>query len=93
MADFAGRGRPLLAVVLDQAGTLFEVEARAALMAALRSVRLVAIAKPGEWRAKLTDRWGEKLEIIEDAAGEYARSAEFVQLILNRAVLNRDGLR
>jgi hypothetical protein len=48
IAECARRGRPVLVVVLDDGETLLPAEARAALMASLRDVRLVTVAKPRE---------------------------------------------
>ncbi|HEX7363524.1 MAG TPA: hypothetical protein VF283_23780 [Bryobacteraceae bacterium] len=64
-------GRKLLVVVLDDGEALLSATARAALVAALRAVDAVAIARPGEWP-------------LADADAERARTAGFVQFILDR---------
>ncbi len=85
LAEFAGSGRNVLAVILDQPGTLFTPQDRAALVAALRSVRLAVTAKPQEWRNKLLNRPDlPGMEIVEDEAAEQARSDEFVQFVWRR---------
>ena len=65
----------LAAIVLDEPGTLLTAEARAALMAGLRPIRLVAIARQEEWRQAV----GEVM-VFEDPT----RSDEFVQFVLDR---------
>ena len=74
LADVAN-GSELAAIVLDEPGTLLTAEARAALVAGLRRVQLVSIARREEWRGAL----GEA-EIFEDPA----RSDEFVKFVLER---------
>lgn len=75
-------GRKLLAIVLQADNALLSADARAALLAALRVVDLVATAEPPQWRCALAD--GADIQIIEDPEGERARSAEFIQFILDR---------
>jgi hypothetical protein len=82
MAEFASSGRAVCALILDEPDTLFPAEARAALMAALRSVDLVAIAKNDEWRPLLAGL--SNVEISEDALSERARSASFCEFVLQR---------
>src|SRR6266851_5713547 len=54
VAEIRKRGEGLLAIVLDDPDTLLAADARAALMAGLRDVRLVCVARAGEWRAMLS---------------------------------------
>lgn len=82
VAESAAPGRNLLAVVLDADHTLLPAEARAALMASLRTVDLVTVAKSHEWRATVGS--GRRIEILEDAEWERRRSTEFVELVLKR---------
>jgi hypothetical protein len=82
VAESAAPGRNLLAVVLAGEDTLLPAEARAALMASLRDIRLVTIAKPQEWRRTLVD--DARVEIAEDSDAEKGRSADFVELVLKR---------
>ena len=65
----------LAAIVLDEPGTLLTAEARAALVAGLRRVRLVSIARRDEWRHAL----GEA-KIFEDPT----HSDEFVKFVFER---------
>jgi hypothetical protein len=82
IAAFETGGRGLLAIVLDEPDTLLTAEARAALVAGLRTVRLVTVAKPGEWRGVIGQ--DARVEISEDDAGEQRRSAEFVRFVVER---------
>jgi hypothetical protein len=81
VAEIGKAGRGLLAIVLDDPDTLLAADARAALMAGLRDVRLVCVAKAGEWGAALGSLG---VKIFEDAGAERARSAEFVEFVLER---------
>jgi hypothetical protein len=81
-ADLSRDGRKLLGIVLDTDGTLLPANARAALIAGLREFDAVVIAAPGLWRALIPQ--GAHVQIVEDEAGERARSAEFVQFLLRR---------
>lgn len=74
-------GRHLAAIVEEGGATLLASEARAALVAALRDVDLVCIAD-GEWRALIAG--SESIRIVEDPDGEAARSAEFIQFVVDR---------
>jgi hypothetical protein len=79
----AGRnGRKLLAVVLDENDTLLDADARAVLVAALRSVDLVTIAGKSQWRRAIPPEM--EIGIIEDLAADRARSAQFAKFILER---------
>jgi len=82
LAGLANSGRRLMAVVLSDSETLLAADARAALIASLRSVDLVAVARAGEWRSAIPQ--GTDLEIVEDLAAESGRSAEFVRFVLQR---------
>jgi hypothetical protein len=70
-------GQRILAVVVPDSAALLSAEARAALVASLRSVDAVVIAQPGEIR-----RCG--LDVEEDARAERERSAEFIRFVLRR---------
>jgi DNA-binding FrmR family transcriptional regulator len=76
--ESGGQGRAILAVVEEGEDCLLPVEARAALVAALRSVELVVIAGATALKAY------PKIEIVEDEEGERARSAEFVEFVRRR---------
>jgi hypothetical protein len=65
----------LAAIVLDEPDTLLTVEARAALVAGLRRVRLVSIARRDEWRQALG-----QAKIFEDRT----HSDEFVKFVFDR---------
>ena len=78
----AGDSRKLLVIVLDMEDALLPAEARAALVAGLREVHLVATAKPERWQDAIPR--GADIRIVEDAEAGRARCAEFIQLILDR---------
>jgi hypothetical protein len=82
LSGLTGGTRKLLAVVLRQDNTLLAAEARAALVAGLREVAAVVIVDPDEWRGAIPE--SPRVEVVEDTEGERARSAEFVQFVLNR---------
>jgi len=75
LTEIGNGGGDLAAIVLDEPGTLLTAEARAALIAGLRPIRLVAIARQQEWRQAV----GEAM-VFEDPT----RSDEFVQFVLDR---------
>jgi len=77
LAKAADGGRKILAAVISDANTLLPDRARAELVAGLRSVDAVVIAKP-EQIVMLG------VNIDEDAAAERERSAEFVRFVLQR---------
>lgn len=81
LAAHNGR-RKILVIVLDVENALLSAEARAALIAALREVQLVAIAESERWRSAIPV--AADVQIFEDAEGDRARSQEFVQFILER---------
>jgi hypothetical protein len=70
-----GNDGELAAIVLDEPGTLLTAEARAALIAGLRPIRLVSIARRGDWQQAVGPA-----KVFEDAT----RSDEFVQFVLER---------
>jgi hypothetical protein len=74
---FADDRQKVLVVVIPGADTLLSAEARAVLVAGLRSVNAVVIAKPEQITMP-------GVHIDEDAAGERERSAEFVRFMLRR---------
>lgn len=74
-------GRKLLAIVLDAPDSLLPAQARAELVAALRSVKAVLIAKPETWRSQLPKFCST---IIDDLEEERNRTAEFVNFVLHR---------
>jgi len=69
-----GEGQ-LAAIVLDEPGTLLPAEARAALVAGLRRVRLVSIARRDEWPNVLG-----RAKVFEDRT----HSDEFVKFVFER---------
>jgi hypothetical protein len=74
-------GRNVLAIVLDAPDTLLPTQARAELVAALRNVKAVLIAKPETWRSQLPKFCST---IVEDLEEERDRTAEFVNFVLHR---------
>jgi hypothetical protein len=70
----AGHGE-LAAIVLDEPDTLLPADARAALVAGLRRVRLVSTARPSEWRRALG-----QTKVFEDRT----HSDEFVKFVFER---------
>jgi hypothetical protein len=82
---FAGLCKPsrkLLALVVESAETLLEANARAALIAGLREVDAVTVVAAEGWRSLIPRTPG--IEIVEDEAGERARSDAFVRFVLRR---------
>lgn len=75
-------GSKLAAIVLDREDALLPIEARAALVAALRDVDLVITSRDHEWQAVLANV--SNIHLIDDPEGERARSAEFVRIVLER---------
>ena len=74
--------RKVAAVVLHSDNSLLSTQARAALVAALRSVDLVCVAALHDWQKDLPKTCN--IRIIEDSEGEARRSAEFVQFVIDR---------
>lgn len=73
IAQHRKSGRKLAVVVLEGEEALLPAAARAAMVAALRAVDAVSIASP------------ERVSVArEEIAAEHARTAEFVQFILDR---------
>ncbi len=77
LAKAADGGRKILAAVISDANTLLPAQARAELVAGLRSVDAVVIANPEQIRMP-------GVHIEEDAAAERERSADFVRFVLRR---------
>jgi hypothetical protein len=75
-------GRKILAIVLESENTLLRADARACLMAGLREVRAVVVAKTDEWRLAIPP--DSKTNVVEDMGAEKARTAEFVQFVFTR---------
>lgn len=75
-------GGKLLAIVLEKDEALLAAPARAALVAALRVVDAVAVSQGENWRAAIAST--SHVRIVEDAAAEERRSADFVRYILDR---------
>ncbi len=82
LSVFAEKGRMILAVVLPDSATLIAVEARAALVAALRQVDAVVIADDKHLTAICSGL--PNVCIHHDRQGEERRSAEFIEFILRR---------
>lgn len=82
IGELSETGRKLAAIVLNGKQTLLPADARAALVAGLRAVDLVAIAHDEEWRQAF--RASQRVRVIEDPQGEAARSAEFVRFVIDR---------
>ena len=82
LAGFSTQSRKRLAIVLESENALLPAEARAVVIAALGEVDAVFIAPPDRWRLLIPP--GAHVEIIEDEAGECARSEDFVQFVLRR---------
>jgi hypothetical protein len=78
MAELSARGKPVLAVVEPGTNCLLPVEARAVLVAARRSVRLVVIAEADALASF------PQLEIVKDEEGERQRSLAFVEHVRGR---------
>jgi hypothetical protein len=71
-----------LAVVLESLDTLLPAEARCNLVAALRSVDLVAQADEHNWRSIAFQN--AHVHVINDVQAEKRRSQDFVELIISR---------
>jgi len=78
VAKLNENGRSILIVVEPGLDCLLPIEARAALVAALRAVQLVVIGEPDALPAH------PQMEMIADEEGERKRSAEFVRFIAER---------
>jgi hypothetical protein len=78
LGRLAGEGHSILGVVEPSADCLLPADARATLLAALRSVNLVVIADAA-WLPP-----HPQMKILEDEEGERKRSAEFAQFIVER---------
>jgi hypothetical protein len=82
LAGLASNGCKLAAIVLGGDDTLLPAKARAELIAGLRSVTAVAIANSDDWRDLIAR--SSRVQLIEDPEGERARTADFIQFVLNR---------
>jgi hypothetical protein len=82
LAGLSKPSRKLLALVVESEETLLEANARAALIAGLREVDAVTVVAADGWRSLIPRRPG--IEIVEDEAGERARSDGFVRSVLRR---------
>ena len=78
----AAAGDNVLAIVDPCQDTLLDANARAILIAALRSVKLVVIASRKEWEPVLA-RFS-RVQVDDDEAADRARSAAFAEFILQR---------
>lgn len=78
LAELSARGKSVLAVVEAGKNCLLPVEARAVLVAALKSVRLVVVSKANAL-PKLS-----RLEVLMDEEGEHQRSSAFVEHVRRR---------
>jgi hypothetical protein len=75
LTAIGNNGGEVAAIVLDEPGTLLTAEARAALVAGLRQVRLVSVARQEEWRHAVGSA-----KIVE----EPTQSREFVEFVFER---------
>jgi len=81
IAQQGQNGHRMLVIVLEDGESLLSAEARAALVASLRAVDAVAIARAGQWQ----DFIPAHLSVPdEDLAAERERTAEFVQFVIDR---------
>ena len=78
----AAAGDNVLAIVDPGQDTLLDVGARATLVAALRSVKLVVIASRKEWEPVLAK--SPHVQVNVDESAERARSEAFADFILQR---------
>jgi hypothetical protein len=89
--EHARPDRRLLVVVTPGESPLLSVEARAALMAALRDVTAVAIDDAHHARDELKSMSG--VQIIEHPATDRRRTGEFIDLVLKREKLRAASTR
>jgi len=80
IASLRRDGRQVLAIVERGENTLMTAEARAVLIASLRNIDAVTIADC----ASSVVPPNSNAALIEDAAGETARSVQFVEFVLER---------
>ena len=83
-ADAERDGRKVLAIVLIAPDSLLPADARAALVAAVRSVSAVVIAESQQWRSAIP----HDIALLDDLEAEKKRSAEFIEFILKRQEAN-----
>jgi hypothetical protein len=74
--------RKLLVVVQSREGELLTAEARAFLIAALRSVDAVLIEESDLWRHVIGEN--SNVLVVEDSAAESRREQAFRELVLSR---------
>ena len=86
LADAERDGRKVLAIVLIAPDSLLPADARAALVAAVRSVSAVVIAESQQWRSAIPHQYD--IALLDDLEGEKKRSAEFIEFILKRQEAN-----
>jgi hypothetical protein len=78
LAELSKKGKSVLAIVEPGTESLLPAEARATLVAALKSVQLVVISE-------VTPLYGyPQVEIVTDEEGERERSADFAEHIRQR---------
>ncbi len=78
----------VLAIVIEKSEALLPGAARAALIAALRDVNAVTVANPENWRIAIPS--DAHVRVVEDAAAEEIRSADFVRYIVGRQAAASD---
>jgi hypothetical protein len=78
LAEVSGNGKSILAVVEPGTNCLLPVEARAVLVAALKSVRLVVVGQSSELPQL------PQLQTMSDPEGERKRSSAFVEHVRGR---------
>jgi hypothetical protein len=82
LVDLAKKGRNVLAIVLTAPDCLLPSDARAALVAAVRGVSAVVIAKADEWRCAIPQN--ADITVVDDLEDDKRRSEEFVEHVLKR---------
>jgi hypothetical protein len=81
IAQQGQNGHRMLVIVLEDGESLLSAEARATLVASLRAVDAVAIARAGQWQ----DLIPANVSVLdEDLAAERERTAEFVKFLIAR---------
>jgi hypothetical protein len=78
LAEVSRKGKSVLAVVEPGAGCLLPVEARAVLVAAVKSVQLVVVAETSALPKH------PQMEIMKDDDGEHQRSRAFAEHVRGR---------
>ncbi len=80
----AHRGAPMMAIVLTGEKALLPADARAILIASLRTVTHVTIAGEHNWRALLPENF--KGLLYDDPQGDAERTRNFVDLIVRKEI-------